>query len=743
MRVTITKLTLTFVLVFGMILIYADALVQSKFNGKRWSLPASIYARPLWLSPGEAISKNALIEELQLLGYQRNSDISQPGRYACWNNQCVVHTRSFPYLEYPVTQQQLKITFSDNDIDAIYDHPNNQLMDEYTLEPLLIGQFYPHHHEDRELVRFSDIPHFLIHSLIASEDRDFYDHAGVSIKGIARAVWVNLKTGRLQQGGSTITQQLVKNFFLTPKRTLLRKIQEAFLAIVLELRYSKAAIIEAYVNEIFLGQDGQRAIHGFGLAARYYYGRPLAQLQPEQLAMLTALVRGPSYYHPIKHPKRAKQRRNRVLEQMLLLDFIDQASFDVLTQKPLLLNISKVSRQANMPAVLDLIRRELKQYYPPKVITQSGLKIFTHIEPAKQRQAEKVLSQQLQRLPGHQQLQSALIMTDTYQGKIVAMVGDRNPRFKGFNRVLDAKRPIGSLIKPLIYLLALENPSRYSLLTKITDQPITLQQPDGSLWRPQNFDKQYLDSVALLDALIRSRNLATIHLSQDIGFEIIQSELARLQLPHPKHAYPSLALGSVLMSPMDVAHLYFIFASGGHYAQLSVVDRILDHRRTLIQRFPNTTQAVYSEEATYLLNIALQQVMVRGTAKRAQHVLPQLTLAGKTGTSNDQRDSWFAGFSEDHLSVIWVGNDNNQTTQLTGSSGALRLFLALYQSIQTRPLTLTTPEHVHWIAIDKQTGRWVDKECHDSYHLYPFIEGFEPARLPGCEQNKQWWQRFF
>ncbi len=467
--------------------IYLDAVVQEKFSGRRWTIPAKVYARPLELFNGLKLSREDFLRELDALGYRREPSVSGPGTVSVAASAVELNTRGFQFYEGAEPAQRVRVRFNGNYVSGL-SQANGKELAVARLEPLLIGGLYPAHHEDRILVKLDQVPTYLIDTLVAVEDRDFWNHHGVSLKSVARAVWVNTTAGQLRQGGSTLTQQLVKNFFLSNERSLSRKINEAMMAVLLELHYDKRDILESYLNEVFLGQDGQRAIHGFGLASQYFFSQPLAELKLDQVALLVGMVKGPSYFNPRRYPDRALARRNLVLDVLAEQGVATQQEVDAAKQRPL-----GVTRQGSMadssyPAFLDLVKRQLRQDYRDEDLTEEGLRIFTSFDPILQEKAETSVNETLKRLSGRKgvdQVEAAMVVTNPETGEIQALIGSRDPRFAGFNRALDAVRPIGSLIKPAVYLTALERPSKYTLTTWVQDEPFAVKGQDGQVWRPR------------------------------------------------------------------------------------------------------------------------------------------------------------------------------------------------------------------------------------------------------------------
>ena len=616
------------------------------------------------------------------------------------------------------------------------------------LDPVQIGGIYPKQGEDRVLVRLPDVPESLKQGLMAIEDRAFYEHWGFSFTGIARAAFSNLRSGQVVAGGSTITQQLVKNYYLTPDRTIVRKLTEVLMAVLLELHYEKDQILESYINEVYLGQEGPRSIHGFALAARHYFDTPLDQLGLHQQALLIGMVKGPSLYNPRRNPERAMQRRNVVLDVMAQQGVISAEHASVAKAMPLGLN-AKSRIQNTFPAFLDLVRRQLRQDYRDEDLTTLGLSIFTSFDPIVQRVLERSTTTVMDSLDPGGELESASVVTRFDSGEVAALVGGRKSRYAGFNRALDARRPAGSLIKPAIYLLALEQPDNYSLATILQDIRLRVGGEYDEPWIPRNFDRKEHGQVLLYQALSQSYNLATARLGLSLGLDRVIDMLHRLGVEDGIAPVPALTLGAGEYSPMAMAAMYQSIAAGGFRMPLRSIRDVVDAHGDPLKRYPLEYERTSSLQAVHLLHFALRAVVREGTGRGVYRYLPDdFDVAGKTGTTNDGRDSWFAGFSGDLLTVSWIGRDDNGTTGLTGSSGALKLWAHFMARASERSLAYRMPEGVrtNWVEVD--TGYRSGEGCPNS-RMLPFIEGSEPRKSPTCSGSsgrsdiKDWFESLF
>lgn len=728
------KLGLVGLVILAGFAVYLDAVVQEKFSGKRWTVPAKVYARPLELFVGQKLAKDDFLRELDALGYRRESVANGPGAVSVAGNNIELHSRGFQFYEGAEPSQKVRVRFSGDYVAGLNQADGSNLA-VARLEPLLIGGLYPAHQEDRILIKLDQVPAYLIDALVAVEDRDYFDHFGVSPKGIARALWINATSGRLVQGGSTLTQQLVKNFYLTNERTLLRKATEAMMAVLLELHYDKREILEAYMNEVFLGQDGQRAVHGFGLASQYFFSQPVSELKLEQVALMVGMVKGPTYFNPRRNPERALARRNLVIDLLAEQGSITLEEAAAAKQKPLGVTTRGSMADSSFPAFLDLVKRQLREDYREQDLTEEGLRIFTSFDPILQLKAEEALAETLKRLAGRKgvdEVQAGMVVTNPETGEIQALIGSRQPRFAGFNRALDAVRPIGSLIKPAIYLSALERPSQYTLTSWLEDEPFSIKGQDGQVWTPQNYDRKAHGTIYLYQGLAQSYNLSTAKLGLEIGVPNVLKTLERLGVERKWPAYPSMLLGAGAMTPMEVAGMYQTLANGGFNTPLRGIRSVLTADGEPLGRYPFKIQQRFDPGAIYLVQNAMQRTMREGTGRSVYSQLPSsLNLAGKTGTSNDSRDSWFAGFSQDLLSVVWLGRDDNGPTPLTGATGALQVWTGFMRKADPLPLDMPMPDNVTQAWVDRQTGLGSASGCPNAVQM-PYIRGSEPAPGSAC-----------
>jgi penicillin-binding protein 1B len=716
-------------------IVYLDATVRYTFAGKKWTTPAFVYARPLELYAGLELNAANFDAELKLLGYQFVKSARKPRQVSKYQGRYELMVPVIVLAGGNEPARSVSLTINSGVVTKLSTSDRESLI---RLEPVKIGGIYPAHNEDRLLVQLSEVPDTLEQMLIAVEDRSFYKHGGVSLISIARAAYVNITKGSVEQGGSTLTQQLVKNYFLTNERTLSRKLKEAVMALLLEFHASKDEILEGYINEIYLGQDGPRAVHGFGLASQYYFGKPIDGLSLSQQAALIAVVRGPSYYNPWRHGKRVLMRRDRVLDIAVREGAISENTALRAKIEPLGLGEKAAPERRRYPAYLDLVRRQLQQDYDDEDLINAGLSVHTYLDPVVQIKAEKSLANKLKALSDSDgklaSLEGAVVVTRPNTGNVVAVVGGKNVQFAGFNRALDARRQVGSLIKPAVYLTALQQYKSFNLATLLDDSPLT--EAEGSGWFPQNYDKKNHGDVMLFRAMANSYNQSTARLGLALGVDAIAETMAKLGVEREVPRVPSLTLGVAELSPLEVAQMYQTIAGEGFYTPLNAIDTVITPQGEAISRYPLKVEQRFDKNVIYLLRYAMEAVTTSGTGKALKWLLPDFAVAGKTGSSSNLRDSWFAGFSGDMLSVVWIGNDDGAPTTLTGSSGALRVWAKLMADSSRLPVQNIPPHDIEFLWVgDNKMAKPVT--CANGIPL-PFIQGSTPVGAKNCtvESNK-------
>lgn len=748
------RLCLIGFVVLGAYAFYLDAQIKHSFSGNKWEVPAQIFARPLELSKGEEITPQEVIDELNLLGYRKVAFANSSGEYSYQNRVLNVQRRAFQFPEGAEPLRHLVITWSGARIGEIYDKSEDRPYGSVKLEPWLVTRMTSGSHEDRMLVSLDTIPDMLPRALTLVEDRNFYNHHGVAPLSIIRALMANIAAGRTVQGGSTLTQQLVKNMFLTRERSIVRKAKEALMAVIIDARYSKSEIIEAYLNEVFLGQNGDMAVHGFGLASYFYFDRPANELSTPEIATLVAIIKGPSYYNPRKYAERTKERRDLVLRMLFDENEINREQYERYINMPLGLASGASLASGKHPAFMERVRKELNEILAEPSLRDSGVKVFTTLDIVAQRRAEKALAGTLNGLQKDRKaaLQGAMVVTDSSSGEVRAIVGGKDYAFKGFNRALDAKRPIGSLIKPAVYLTALEDPTQFNLATPLMDEPITLESKNGQQWSPKNYDKTFRGQVPLLQGLTESLNVPTVNLGMQVGLDAIADTLARLGVNTPVEKVPSLTLGAFELTPFVTNQMYQTLSNNGRYVPLHTVTSVVTAENALLWKKAEFYSQRTDEAATYLLNYALYKVTTDGTAKRVGANFGRVNMAGKTGTTDDYRDSWFSGFDRNNVVTVWVGNDDNQPVNLTGAGGALPVFINYMKSQAPKSLSRRFPEGLGIAHFDAKSGAVVVAGCAGSLSVPAILDVLPPAQQdcagkPVKEKRKQkkksWWERIF
>ncbi|MES1964987.1 penicillin-binding protein 1B [Psychrobacter sp. AH5] len=712
-------------------LIKLDRTITHKFEGKRWDIPAKVYSQPLELYQGANVDNETMKTWLELLNYQNKKDYDRTGSFHKSGSTYFIHTRGFSYSANDVDKEQvIKMTIANKKIKSIQStEPNDTGI--IRLEPVSIGGIYPDSNEDRLVVSLDEVPQPLIDALIATEDRGFYEHKGISIRGIARAVANNFSGGSMQ-GGSTITQQLIKNFYLNSDRTMKRKANEALMAVLLELHYSKDEILQTYLNEIYLGQNGNRSINGFGLASQFYFNKPLNELRLDQQAMLVGMAKGPSVYNPRRHPEAAKTRRNVVLSNMQAMGTLSQEEFEAASEKSLGVVDKPVEGKSQFPDFLDIVKRELNDVYYSDDLKNEGLIIISTLDPIAQLAADKAVDNKLGELRRSssktKDLQGALVSANPETGELVSVVGSGS-EFTGFNRAVDAKRPVGSLLKPIIYMTALES-GRYNLASSVDDSPITITLKDGD-WNPKNYDGRDHGFVPLSTALAKSYNQSAVRLGMEFGLDTFAKQLRRMGIEEKIPPYPSTLLGAVNLSPMDMLGVYQVFATGGFRTPIHSIRTVIDDRGRILQRTGLNTQRSLPPEANFLTNYALQQVVKEGTGRRANSLGSSLNIAGKTGTTNDYRDAWFAGYSGNYVSVVWVGRDDNKPIGLSGGTGALPVWVDYMRRLKLTPVAMAEPEGIEWLWLENNSGKLSNEKCANARYL-PVMSAYLPKEASDC-----------
>jgi penicillin-binding protein 1B len=714
--------------------LYLNHQVGERFGQLRWQLPTRVYARPLQLAPGLAMDAATLKTELAAASYQDDGAGVRPGTYEQGGGHWRIASRGFQDVTGPVGPSRIDVVLSGGRVAVLRDLARKQAIRSAKLDPARIATLYGQKQEERRLVELKDVPELLVTGLQAVEDRDFAHHHGIDFSGMARALFVTVKSGgETMQGASTLTQQLARSGLLGigSEQTLSRKFNEIIYALLLEARYDKSTILETYLNQVYLGQRGSQEIRGVAAGAEYWFGRDLRDLDTAQVALLVGIIRGPSWYDPRKHPDRARARRDFALEKFHETGLINDAELARAKAAPLGITNAPGSTSANrFPAYVDLVRRQLARDYPEDALQGAGLAVMTGMSPAAQAYAEGAVAKTLKVLDTQKRppLQAGLVITDVHEGEVRAVVGSRDPTRHGFNRAVEAQRPVGSIIKPFVYLLALAQPGKWALSSFVDDSPVTVTLDSGKRWSPGNSDGRSHGTIRLVDALAHSWNQATVRVGMQVGPERI-ADLVRTLSGIQATPNPSLILGSLDQSPYAMAQLYQFLASDGEIQPLHAVRGVVDRTGKVVNRYDKAPAPAQEGDAlaARLVTIALQQAVSSGTGHQlVADGLGRLNAAGKTGTSNDSRDSWFAGWTGDHLAVIWVGNDQNQPTGLYGATGAMRVWSSIFSRLPSAPLQVSG-KGLDWQWV--QAANSTDAGCPDA-RRFAFVAGFAPEYQP-------------
>ena len=732
----ITYLSLIIFLVISIAYVsILDSKVVNKLDGVLWTVPAKVYARPLELAEGGKINVDGLKKELEILSYELTKGIPDtPGEFSQSQRSVNIFIRGFGSQEPGL--YRLKI---ENDkIDSIK-RKDGISIDLIQLEPLSIGGMFPSHLQDRILLNFSQVPKDLEEMILVVEDRNFYSHKGISLRSIMRAFIKNTRALGIEEGGSTITQQLAKSLFFSPEQTIRRKVKEAIAALLIEIHYSKQEILLAYINDVFIAQSGRRAIHGFGLASQFFFGTDLKNLSLDQKALLVGMLKGPSLYSPINNPDRAKTRRDLVLSLIKNDSLITEEEYLDLKGRSLKVIPPSFKSLSKYPAFNDIVTLDLRKNFDDSDLRTKGLKIITNLDPVVQDYLEESIKDtklKLKRRYGSQLngLEGAGIVIDSFSGEVVAAIGSTKPNNYGFNRAINAVRPIGSLVKPFIYLSALQHYSKYNLSSLLDDSKLSVSLPGGKLWEPNNFDKKFHGNIPLHVALSESYNVATTRLGMDLGYSVVQETFTKLGIKKKIPKYPSIFVGSFEMTPLEAIQAYQTIASEGFYSPLNSIRTVESSEDVLSLSYPYKVEQRFRPEPIYLLKFVLKQTFISGTARGfSSRVIEKWKTGGKTGTSDDQRDSWFVGYAGNYLMLVWLGFDDNRKSPLTGRTGALQVWKNFMSRLDPIAYEVRKPSRIRYEWVDAKDGLLSGESCKGSI-LIPFVEGTEPEMIP---QNRK------
>lgn len=721
-----------------------ESEVVARFSSHQWEVPSKVYADTLLLYPGIDILELGLVDRLAHLDYRPVVGVAQTRgeyRYDLQKGELLIFLHDASYPSRGRRPQRVSLTLQGRQIERLTDLDEGTELSSVEIEPEVITGLYDQAWRERRVVKLYAVPSLLVKALLAAEDQRFFEHEGIDPWRIIGAGWANLLAGRAAQGGSTLTQQLVKNFFLTQEKTLGRKLVEICMAIIVENHYSKLEILENYLNEIYLGQRGAKSIFGMWEAARFYFGKELRDLTLGEMAVLAGMVKAPNRYAPTRHPDMALQRRNYVLQRMLELGDIAQEEYQAALQEPV--GPRDLPPDVNgAPYFADLVKEELQENYPSEMLATAGLHIFTSLDMHLQRIAQEVVRSgldalevahpRLRRTKPEARLQACLIAIQPQTGEIRAMVGGRDYQASQFNRVTQARRQPGSVFKPIVYLTALtaereRREGQFLPTSLIEDVPFTWFYEDKE-WSPGNYKDEYLGEVTLRRALEMSLNAATARVAQQVGLGAIRETARRLGFVSPLPLYPSLVLGAAEVTPFEVAVAFSTLANQGLRVTPLTIKRVTNQEgETLERRAVQVEQAILPEDA-YLLTHLLEGVIERGTGRSVRQKGFERPAAGKTGTTNDYGDAWFVGYTPDLVTVVWVGFDHREPIKLSGGQAALPIWTEfMKRATAGRPVSgFTPPPGVTLVPIDRVTGFRATPYC-PAVIEEAFYSGEEPT----------------
>jgi penicillin-binding protein 1B len=711
--------------------IYFSGEIRDAFASRKWSVPARVFSAPTSIYPGQSISVAALEELLIKRRYRpTTSKDLHAGEFRRGEHGITAYLREFRFPGKEIAAQQVVFQFTRDKLTSI-EGPQGPLP-LLEIEPLDLARLFGSNRESRLLISINQVPRYLVDAVIAIEDHRYFEHRGVDWWGILRALWTDLRTRSIAQGGSTITQQLIKNHFLTAERTIRRKVVEASMALVLEVSCSKDEILEMYLNEIYLGQRGSVAIHGVGEAARYYFGRNVEDLTLAEAATLAGMIQRPNAFSPYRHDRACLERRNAVLKRMFDLDLLPATAYEEARLSPIKVP-AEVLPVKVAPYFVDTVRQQLQELYTPQVLEREGLTIYTTLHAEIADAAERAINEGLEQLEQEHPkitastentpLQALMIVLQPKTGAVLALVGGRDYDASSFNRALYAQRQPGSVIKPFIYLAGLD---QVTPISSLTDAPTTYD-IDGRQWSPHNYDQRYRGPVSVRQALEESLNVPTVQLAMNVGLPRVIEALRTLGIQSPLQPVPSLALGAFEVTPLELARAYATLDNEGQQPfLLSVKAVVADSGEVQQQRHMDMT-SVTSAAKAYIITSMLEGVMQRGTAKSARSLGIDFPCAGKTGTTSDYVDSWFVGYTTDLLALVWVGCDERVSTGLTGASGALKVWTRFCRLVRPwmYPQPFKVPPGIVQRLVCTDSGLLATANC-----THKQVESFLSDRVP-------------
>jgi penicillin-binding protein 1B len=716
-------------------------LVDEKFSGRRWEVPSRIHSAEFLLYPGLDVERAGLERRLSRRGY-RDGRVDGDGEFRRTAEGFEISLR--PGARGRARTRRVRLELEGSAIRRISDVDGGEELAAVALEPEDLTGIYDGEWKERRVVRVLDVAPLLIRAILVTEDRRFFDHGGVDWVGISRAAWANVRSGEVRQGGSTLTQQLMKNFFLTTDRTLSRKLKEVAMAVIAERRYSKMQILENYLNEIYLGQQGARGIFGVAEAARFYFGKDARDLDLAEAATLAGLIRAPNAYSPFRSPERALARRNTVLALLRDAGEIDQGSYEEARALPLRV-VPRAERTHEAAYFVDYVKDELAKRFPEQLLTTEGLEIQTTLDPLLQDIADQAVRSGLERLEATHawlrdatsgdRLDAALVAISPSTGEIRAMVGGRSYAESQYNRVTLARRQPGSIFKPIVYLAGLTAPEPERHITPATlvkDAPFTWIYDGSRRWSPRNFGDDYRGEVTVRTAIENSLNAAAAHVARVVGLPAIIDLAHAMGIEGPLPEVPAIVLGSSELTLLEITSAYAVLASGGIRSEPIGIARVVSRDGDVIVGDSPVMRPVISPEAAYVMTHLLEGVLDNGTARGAREAGFTRPAAGKTGTTNDFRDAWFVGYTPDLVTGVWVGFDREAELDLTGARAALPIWTEFMRAATAweAPRPFRAPPGVRFVRVDRRSG---EPEVLAAARGVPSSDVVEEAFLAGDE----------
>ena len=729
-----------------------DRVVRRRFEGQTFEVASRVYSAPAILYPGLDVELADLRGTLLRLGYREAQEIKDlpAGQFTWGRDRVRVHLRAFEHPSRPEPARDVVLRLRGRTLEEIRALPSGRELGAVLLEPEQLGAYYGTDREQRDLVVLETVPRHLIEAILAVEDQRFETHPGIDFRRIVGAAIANVRAGRVRQGGSTLTQQLVKNFFLTPERTLRRKAQEAVMALIVELRYDKPAILQAYLNEIYLGQRGATAVHGVGEAAKLYFGKRARDLSVAESALIAAIIQSPNGISPHRAPEAATERRNLVLSLMYGQGRIDSGTLEGSRAEPLRL-AAVTPDPGDARYFLDLLRRQLSQVYEASVLSSEGMRIYSTLDRRMQRLAAISLREGLERLERdfpHLQsddpsaaLQGCLMAMRVRTGELLALVGGRDYRVSQFDRCTQAHRQTGSVFKPFVYIAALEATGRdphITLASFLDDSPLEVETP-SEIWRPENYDHEFHGRVTVREAIERSMNVATARLAGEVGMGRVIGVARRMGIESALPDVPSLALGTASVTPLEISRAYATLASGGVRPEVQTIEDLVDDAGQTLERRRLRFERVLDAGTSYLVTSLLGGVADRGTGRAVRAGGLEGPIAAKTGTTDSERDLWFVGFTPEIVAVVWLGFDAPRSLGIPSSAGALPIWRRFVEEVtggEIRGAFLRPPE-IEVIEIDPATGARALGGC-PARRREIFIRGTAPETVcpPGASRDE-------